>query len=398
MTETKRFSIQRIAYLILTAMVYAGVELFLIWKNRILPDGALCIGLVTGAFFALYLLMIFTNRTRGRMSYIGTNYQKVVFFTLGAGVMIILFALLPDFLMPFMLPALLFAAVYDELVTLSSCLFLTVIFAVTVPQNVGFLYADLLMISGGCILGSYQKENAESPPWPVAILTTAYETAITLVFYYLSVYDLTPYMFVLSLVNGILCGAAVAFLVPYLAKNAKEERHASVEMLLRDSYSLVKEMRQFSENEYQHARRVSRLSKKCAELIHVNADVAACAGMYYRLGRIKGEPEIDNAVKTATDRCFPPEVIQILSEYGGILKLPGTPESAIVHMIDAFISRLEALDTNEAATDWDQDMVIYRTLNEFAQTGFYDESGLSMNRFLEIRELLVREEDLLRLE
>ena len=36
-------------------------------------------------------------------------------------------------------------------------------------------------------------------------------------------------------------------------------------------------------------------------------------------------------------------------------------------------------------------MVIYQTLNELSATGMYDESGLSMNQFLKVRELLVRE-------
>ena len=37
-------------------------------------------------------------------------------------------------------------------------------------------------------------------------------------------------------------------------------------------------------------------------------------------------------------------------------------------------------------------MIIYQTLNELSATGIYDESGLSMNQFLKVRELLVREE------
>ena len=41
------------------------------------------------------------------------------------------------------------------------------------------------------------------------------------------------------------------------------------------------------------------------------------------------------------------------------------------------------------------EMVIYQTLNEFSAQGLYDQSGLSMNMFLKIREYLVKEEALL---
>ena len=49
------------------------------------------------------------------------------------------------------------------------------------------------------------------------------------------------------------------------------------------------------------------------------------------------------------------------------------------------------LNEHNLSTSWNQDMVIYQTLNELSATGMYDESGLSMNQFLKVRELLVRE-------
>lgn len=44
------------------------------------------------------------------------------------------------------------------------------------------------------------------------------------------------------------------------------------------------------------------------------------------------------------------------------------------------------------ASEWNQDMVIYQTLNEYSASGIYDQSGLGMNMFLKIREYLVNEE------
>ncbi len=72
--------------------------------------------------------------------------------------------------------------------------------------------------------------------------------------------------------------------------------------------------------------------------------------------------------------------------------MPSTRESAIVHMVDACIKKIEFLRTQEPPASWNQEMIIYQTLNELSATGIYDESGLSMNQFLKVRELLVREE------
>lgn len=65
-------------------------------------------------------------------------------------------------------------------------------------------------------------------------------------------------------------------------------------------------------------------------------------------------------------------------------------ESAIVHMVDKVVTKLDLLDKETFSTTWNQDMVIYQTLNENSATGIYDESGLSMNQFLTIRDFLVK--------
>ena len=59
------------------------------------------------------------------------------------------------------------------------------------------------------------------------------------------------------------------------------------------------------------------------------------------------------------------------------------------------MKKLEVLDEDTVGSNWNQDMVIYQTLNEYSAAGLYDHSGLSMNMFLKIREYLVNEEALL---
>ena len=110
---------------------------------------------------------------------------------------------------------------------------------------------------------------------------------------------------------------------------------------------------------------------------------------------MEGEPEIDNALRLANNHCFPTDVMAVMEEYGGVLRLPQTPESAIVHMVDTLVTKIEVLDQDTMSSTWNQDMVIYQTLNELSQKGFYDESGLSINQFLKIREKLVQEDSLL---
>ena len=100
-------------------------------------------------------------------------------------------------------------------------------------------------------------------------------------------------------------------------------------------------------------------------------------------------------MRIAQNCCFPESVIRIINEYNGERELPTTIESAIVHMVDGLVKKFEVFDSRTMSSEWNQDMVIYQTLNEFSASGIYDRSGLGMNMFLKIREYLVKEDTIL---
>lgn len=47
---------------------------------------------------------------------------------------------------------------------------------------------------------------------------------------------------------------------------------------------------------------------------------------------------------------------------------------------------------------WNNDMIIYQALNQLSQDGTYDNSGLSMNEYLRIRDYLIKENLLIDIE
>ena len=56
------------------------------------------------------------------------------------------------------------------------------------------------------------------------------------------------------------------------------------------------------------------------------------------------------------------------------------------------VTKFDLLDKDTFSSGWNREIVIYQTMNEKSAEGLYDESGLSMNQFLTIREMLVKEE------
>ena len=258
--------------------------------------------------------------------------------------------------------------------------------------NIYTVLCYMTMIAFGNILAYFMKSKEGIEKLYSLIIVFSITTLISIIYYYFNYLELTLSVLLFGLVEGFISSFISVVIVPLYSKYVEEAQFDMYDDFLAPEYGLVQDIRKFSFIEYTHASRVSILSRKCAEAINANAGLAACGGFYYRLGKIVGEPMIDNALKLANDNCFPADVTQILAEYGGIIYLPSTKESAIVHMVDSVVTKVELFDQDQMSSAWNQNMVIYQTINELSQKGFYDNSGLTMNQFLAIREILANED------
>ena len=148
----------------------------------------------------------------------------------------------------------------------------------------------------------------------------------------------------------------------------------------------------FSKVEYEHARKVSDIASRCAKAVGYNEHLCLAGGFYYRMGQWIGDPYVEEGVKKAKSLCFPEELMKILQEYYGEKQLPSMPESALVHMVDALVIKLEKINDGFEKSEWNHEILINQTLNEYSSSGIYDHCGMSMNQFLKIRQFLTKEE------
>ncbi|MCI9122516.1 MAG: hypothetical protein HFH35_00325 [Eubacterium sp.] len=227
------------------------------------------------------------------------------------------------------------------------------------------------------------------------LITLALSAAVPLLFRYLESGTPTAWFVVVCLISGMISVIGMHFLYDSMSYSYENYDEISLNTIVDQSFHLVREMKKYSQADYSHAVRVSRVAAHCAVNIGADAKLAAVGGFYYRLGKFDGGPQIENGVRIAQNNCFPRAVVAILSEYNGMIRPISTVESAIVHIADMLVTRFEMLDQSTLSSSWNRDIVIYQALNEKSATGIYDESGLSMNQFLKIREFLAKEEELL---
>jgi len=311
-----------------------------------------------------------------------------------SAILTVIFLFLPEFASPVMiLPILMSAVGTYELAVCSSFFFCTALEMAKGCQSYEILCCTMLLLSGFMI--AHMLEDTRNKMWCL-ILIFAVAVLIPVLFSYFFYQE--PHYDILgkAAIGAALTDLAAAFVYPFLTKQKEAEIDNFLTDITEEDYGLLRELKKFSRQEYRHALRVSGIAEKCASIVGADAAVCKAAGLYYRIGILDGDPMVENGVARAQNHCFPEKVTEILSEYYGIEKMPSTIESAIVQIVDGMIKKLEALEkTSKIAGGWNREMVIYQTLNEFSAQGLYDQSGLSMNMFLKIREYLVKEEALL---
>lgn len=363
------------------------------YSRAIWFDSMLAVILVSIIFFVLFLFVLEHQRSKRALSKnFETDFRKVLKGYLIAALIAVVCSFMPEFLRPVIVIPICMFAFSNQEIALCVGIFWNAVLALTAGFHVQELVMCCLMTLFGAMLAEAMEYSRIL--WYNLIIFSV-SVMMPGLFYYLTYQEVKMNLFLLGAVEGAFICALLTVFFQRTVKVRDSEVPTMLVDMLDESFSMVQELSRFSRKDYRHARRVSELSADCAKVVGADEKICRAAGFYYRIGIIDGEPIRESGIRIAQEQCFPEEVIQIVSEYNDEEHLPSTVESAIIHMVDGVVKKMEVLDQTTMASEWNQDMVIYQTLNEFSAKGLYDKAGLSMNMFLKIREYLVKEGDFL---
>lgn len=388
MKET-RFSVKRglrIAVMVAAVVIYS---VYLACLHRFLLDKLLILLFLNAVFLPFLILVVELDRIEGKVNR-NTNSDLTLLtlvFT-GCVALYMVFVFLPAYMAPVILPALFLTAAGNERIGMVAVTYLNTLLCL-VSHASYYEYASYTLLTVcGCMLSLlFARKKLK---FYGSVILLALSVGIPCMFYYISCYEMNYRLYLYGLLNGAVTILLMHLFFEKLYHYAKEDKRRSLTEIIGEEFPLVQEVKKYSEIDYAHAVKVSRVAKSCAEHVGANGPVAAAAGFYYRIGKLEGEPFVENGVALAESNCFPQEVIDILQEYNGEKKAISTLESAIVHMVDALVTKFELLDQDTLQSAWNHDIVIYQTLNEKSAEGVYDSSGMGMNQFLNIREYLAK--------
>lgn len=389
--KEERISSYRVAAIIgmiISAILSSGV---LCYTNKLDKEQIISVIFIVIAFFPI---MVFELLYERRREMIGNNaqttYKRALVGFLFCSIIMVGISFMPEYFKPVLLLPVIMSAYSSDSLGLITGMYFNVLLTFTTGSNFYELLTYTMLVLVGGMLSKMLKH-------------VEYRLFIGIIYLFSSVLfpNLCWYFvnknvefnnLLWGIFNGFLVAVYVIAFYPITRERTLREKHYYYGDILSDDFVQIKTIRKSLPNEYYHARKVSELAYKYAFQLDLNADLAAAAGFYYHLGKWEGDPPIENAVRRANELCFPNELIQILKEYNATDDLPSTPESALVHIIDGLLMKLESSDSEVRTSQWNKDVLIHQTLNDFSSAGYYDNSGLSINSFIKVREWLVKEE------
>lgn len=345
-------------------------------------------------FFVLFLYVLEYHRLQKNIA--GnreTSFRRILKGYLLSWCVVFGASFLPEFLKPILLIPILMTAYGTSEIAVYAGIFLNLSMCLALGSSIQecVMYAFLTLF--GCMMAEGMEQGRVKSFW-YGLLVLGISVLMPGCFYYLAYREVRMKLFLFGGVEGVLIAGVLLLFFKRITLEKQDEVIDTLDDILDENYPLHRELRSFSKADYRHAKRVSKVAASCAKLVGADERICAAAGFYYRIGILEGEAIGKNGVRIAQRECFPEVIIRIISEYNGEEALPSDIESAIVHMVDGLIKKIEVLDSTTMSSEWNQDMVIYQTLNDFSAKGLYDQSGLSMNMFLKIREYLVNKEAL----
>lgn len=386
--KVSRHRVWPIIGMIISLMVATGILCYL---NNLEIDQIICIVFLFLAFIPLIVFELTFQRNREMFANNKqTNYKRVMWGVILTSLIVVGISFLPEYFKPIMILPLIMSAFSSDLLGLIIGLFYTVILTLTTSAGVYELLAYLMLVLVGGMLSKTLKHIEYRLFLGVIFLFSS--VLFPSIFYYFAHDEISFQNLVFGIINGFVIAVYAIAFYPNIREKTFREKHYYYGDILADDFVQVREIRNLSASEYEHARKVSDVAYKYALRLDLNADLAAAAGFYYRLGKWIGDPPIENGVRKAYELCFPEELIQVLREYNASDELPSTQESALVHMIDGLLIKMELFDDEVGTSQWNREVLINQTLNEFSSLGYYDKSGLGINTFIKVRAWLTKED------
>ena len=361
---------RRVVSLISIFISILALSFVLCLLGDVYPDEWICMGFLDIIFYMLLLFELEYERNTLQLSNNSrTDYLRFTFAFIICSVVCIISGFMPLYSRPVMIFPILLCLIGNEFLAFISGTYFCILLSITVSGDFFELVCELLLVITGAILAKMLKEDKLQIC--IYLITISMSIVTPGIFYYMSTKEFSVSVIIAGAVSGMIVSLIGIICARVFKPLSADETNDRLIAIIEEDFPAVKQLKKHNFSEYNHGNFVSTIAIKAAKQKHKS---------------------VMEGVEQALAMHFPEKLTNILYEYYGKLRHPQTPESALIHMVDALIVRLDHIKNDVADSEWNHEILIIQTLNELSSSGMYDESGLSMNHFLKIRDYLTKEE------
>lgn len=312
----------------------------------------------------------------------------LVVFLVGL-LLVVLNTFLPDKLwlfLPLAVMLVLFSGLQTGVVSYVILLYLQMILTCADPV-VFYAYVCIGMI--GITLFSYLDIDFLFGAPLFAGLILAFAALLTMEF------ALTGYLqfdaFLYAAINVFVSFLLITFALKYVSYHILHKNRDKYQEINDPEYALLTELKKTSQRAYYHAVHTAYFSEKIARKIGADEMLAKAGGYYHKIGKMRGSNNLKNALEIAKEYHFPPQLVQLLKEYGGKNTLLRSREAAIVVLADAMVSSVMFLFEKDKNAVLDYEQIVSVVFRKQFDSGLLDHCDLTMDQLRQIRTMFMEE-------
>ncbi len=197
--------------------------------------------------------------------------------------------------------------------------------------------------------------------------------------------------FLYASINVFISFLLLTFSLKYLSYQVLHKDRDKYQEINDPEYRLLTELKKTSQRAYYHAVHTAYFSEKIARRIGADEMLAKAGGYYHKIGKMRGSNNLKNALEIAKEYHFPPQLVQLLKEYGGKNTVLRSKEAAIVILSDAMVSSVMFLFEKDKNAALDYDQIVSVVFKKQMESGILDNCELTMEQMKQIRTMFAEE-------
>lgn len=198
--------------------------------------------------------------------------------------------------------------------------------------------------------------------------------------------------FVLPMINVFISFLAILLFLRSYSTSVVHKYRDRYQEINDPDFELLVRLKEESAKDYFHAIHTAYFCDKIARKIGANHYLAKAGGYYHKIGRAEGKGNtLDDTVALARRYKFPPELVELLEEYGDRSKTIAKKETAIVILADGVISSISYLLEKDKTASLDYKQVVDIVFRKKLESNLLYQCDITLNELTVMRKLLVEE-------